>query len=263
MIPLSKIITEFEHKYVDKYTQSILPSHKNALQRMKNCRSEASPHMLVQCSDPECQEYSFIPHSCGHRNCPHCQSHEGQQWIDNQLSKQLPAEYYLITFTLPSELRDLAWKNQKLVYTILFFCVQDVLKTFTKNDKKLCGKAGFTAILHTHSRELNFHPHIHVVIPGGSINTKKNLSPFGRVLFLAVFHCFLVTSKAGQNRHKAIIIIPIKLGRAYFCIDNGLINTNLKLAKGTTVVVFLWWWAERYCPLSFFKPLLVLHTCPA
>lgn len=175
MIPLSKVITEFEHKYVDKYTQSILPSHKNALQVMKNCRSKASPHMLVQCSDPECQEYSFIPHSCGHRNCPHCQSHEGQQWIDNQLSKQLPAEYYLITFTLPSELRDLAWQNQKLVYTIFFFCVQDVLKTFTKNDKKLRGEAGFTAILHTHSRELNFHPHIHVLIPGGSINTKNKL----------------------------------------------------------------------------------------
>ncbi len=174
MIPLSKIITEFENRYFDKYDQSILPSHRNALHAMKGCRSEAGPHMLVQCSDPECQEYSFIPHSCGHRNCPHCQSHEGQQWIDNQLSKQLPAEYYLITFTLPSQLRDLAWQNQKLVYTLFFFCVQDVLKTFTENDKKLNGEAGFTAILHTHSRELNFHPHIHVVIPENSGLEYKN-----------------------------------------------------------------------------------------
>jgi len=175
MIPLSKIITEFENKYFDKYDQSILPSHKKAFQVMKRCRSEISSYMLVQYSDPECEKIGFIPHSCGHRNCPHCQNHESQQWIDNQLSKQLPAEYYLITFTLPSQLRNIAWKNQKLVYTLFFFCVQNVLKTFTKNDNKLNGKAGFTAILHTHSRELNFHPHIHVVIPGGSINTKSKL----------------------------------------------------------------------------------------
>lgn len=175
MILLSTIINKFEDKFLDQYSKSILPSHRQALQVMKNCRTEASPHMLVKCTNDDCRQYSFIPHSCGHRNCPHCQSHEGQQWIDNQLSKQLPVEYYLITFTLPYQLRDLAWLNQELVYTLFFFCVQNVLKTFTQNDKKLKGMAGFTAILHTHSRELNFHPHIHVVIPGGSIDIKATL----------------------------------------------------------------------------------------
>jgi len=175
MIMLSTLIKTFEDKFFIKYNKRILPSHRKALQVMKNCRTEASPHMLAQCIDDDCGQYSFIPHSCGHRSCPHCQSHEGQQWIDNQLSKQLPAEYYLITFTLPYQLRDLTWLNQKLAYTLFFFCVQNVLKTFTKNDKKLNGMAGFTAILHTHSRELNFHPHIHVVIPGGSINKKTGL----------------------------------------------------------------------------------------
>ncbi|MEA3468791.1 MAG: transposase [Thermodesulfobacteriota bacterium] len=175
MILLSTIINTFEDKFFLKYNKSVLPSHRKALQVMKNCRTEASPHMLVQCTDDDCGQYNFIPHSCGHRNCPHCQSHEGQQWIDNQLSKQLPAEYYLITFTLPYQLRNLAWCNQKLVYTLFFLCVQNVLKTFTKNDKKLKGMAGFTTILHTHSRELNYHPHLHVVIPGGSINKKTRL----------------------------------------------------------------------------------------
>ncbi len=175
MILLSTVINRFEARFLAKYNKNILPSHRKALQAMKNCRTKASPHMLVQCTDHDCGQYSFIPHSCGHRNCPHCQSHEGQQWIDNQLGKQLPVEYYLITFTLPYQLRDLAWRNQKLVYALFFACVQNVLKTFTQNDKKLNGMAGFTAILHTHSRELNYHPHIHVVIPGGSINKKTRL----------------------------------------------------------------------------------------
>ena len=57
----------------------------------------------------------------------------------------------------------------------MFACVQDLLKTFTQKDKKLGGAAGFTTILHTHSRALDYHPHIHVVMPGASINTKTAL----------------------------------------------------------------------------------------
>jgi hypothetical protein len=91
------------------------------------------------------------------------------------LSKRLPAQYYLITFTLPEQLRDLAWKNQTTIYSLMFACVQDLLKTFTKKDKKLGGAAGFTTILHTHSRTLEYHPHIHVVMPGARINLKTGL----------------------------------------------------------------------------------------
>lgn len=175
MILLSSIINEFEDRFLGKYKAAVLPSHKKALQAMKLCRKEHGPHMLAQCANHNCTKQTYIPHSCGHRNCPHCQNHENQQWIDNQLNKLLPAPYYLITFTLPSQLRDLAWKNQQRIYSLMFACVQDVLKTFTENDKKLQGAAGFTTILHTHSRALDYHPHIHVVMPGASINKKTRL----------------------------------------------------------------------------------------
>jgi site-specific recombinase XerD len=98
-----------------------------------------------------------------------------RQWIENQLNKQLPAQYYLITFTLPRQLRKLAWKNQKLIYSLMFQCIQELLKTFTRNDKKLQGMAGFTTVMHTHSRELGFHPHVHVIMVGGSINKNSRL----------------------------------------------------------------------------------------
>jgi len=175
MILLSSIINEFKGRFFDQYKNYALPGHKKALQAMVLCRQEHSLHMLAQCTDHNCGKQIYIPHSCGHRNCPHCQNHENQQWIDNQLSKRLPTQYYLITFTLPKQLRDLAWKNQKRIYSLMFACVQDVLKAFTQNDKKLKGTAGFTAILHTHSRPLDYHPHIHVVMPGASINEKTGL----------------------------------------------------------------------------------------
>ena len=116
MILLSSIINEFKDCFFDRYKNYGLPSHKKALQAMVQCRQEHGPHMLAQCTDHNCGKQIYIPHSCGHRNCPHCQNHENRQWIDNQLSKRLPAQYYLISFTFPEQLRDLAWKNQIPLY---------------------------------------------------------------------------------------------------------------------------------------------------
>jgi hypothetical protein len=175
MILLSSIINKFEGRFFHRYKAAILPSYRKALWVMKRCRKEHGPHMLARCTNDNCGKLMVIPHSCGHRSCPHCQNHEGWQWIENQLNKQLPAEYYLLTFTLPKQLRKLAWMNQKLVYSLMFQCIQEILKIFTRNDRQLRGTAGFTTILHTHSRRLDYHPHIHVVMPAASINMKTGL----------------------------------------------------------------------------------------
>jgi hypothetical protein len=175
MILLSNIINQFEKALFRQYKTRLLPSHKKALMRMKFCRTQFSPKMLVRCSSSDCSNQSYIAHSCGHRNCPHCQNHESQQWIENQLNKRVPAKYYLLTFTLPSQFREIAWQNQRAVYHLLFSVIKDVLMTFTKNDKKLMGSAGFTMVLHTHARDLSHHPHVHVVMPGAAIGKKSRL----------------------------------------------------------------------------------------
>ncbi len=175
MILLSSIIKEFETRFLNKYKTAVLPSHEKALRVMKTCRSVFSPQMLVRCVNDECLNTDYIPHSCGHRNCPHCQHHESQQWIENQLNKLVPAQYYLLTFTLPQQFRWIVWQNQRKMYNLLFLCIKEILQAFTKNDKKLRGEPGLIMVLHTHSRELNFHPHIHVIMPGASIDKKKKL----------------------------------------------------------------------------------------
>ena len=207
MILLSTIINEFRNRFFDRYKKFVLPGHRKAIHAMVHCRHKHGPHMLAQCTDHTCGKQHYIPHSCGHRNCPHCQNHENQQWIENQLAKLLPAQYYLVTFTLPEQLRDLAWKNQKTIYSLMFTCVQEVLKTFTKNDKNLGGTAGFTAILHTHTRNIDFHPHIHVVMPGASINLKTGL--------------WRVKSSGYLFNHKALAkVFRAKLLQTI--VDNGL-----------------------------------------
>ena len=140
MIRLSSIIKTFGAGFLEKYRGKILPSHRKALGAMENCRSKQSPKMLVGCT--ECDQQIYVPHSCGHRNCPHCQNHESQQWLERQLKKQVPAEYFLVTFTLPAEFRSMAWLHQRIIYSLMIQCCWDTLKTFSQNDKELQGIPG-------------------------------------------------------------------------------------------------------------------------
>jgi len=173
MILLSSIIKTFEAEFMDQYHDSILPSQRKALDAMKGCRTSSSPVLLAQCT--ECDSQVLAPHSCGHRNCPHCQHHESQQWLERQLRKQVPAEYFLVTFTLPKELRPLAWRHQRTLYALMIQCVWETVRTFSQNDEQLQGIPGAIAVLHTHSRRLDFHPHVHLVMPAAAIDEIKRL----------------------------------------------------------------------------------------
>ena len=173
MILLSSIIQTFEADYLAHYQGSILPSHRKALEVMKNCRTTQSPVMMAQCD--ECESQTFVPHSCGHRNCPHCQHHESEQWLERQLKRRVPADYFLLTFTLPKEFRPLAWRNQRLLYSLITQCSWETVRTFAQNDRQLQGMAGAITVLHTHSRRLGFHPHLHLVMPAAAIDTDKRL----------------------------------------------------------------------------------------
>jgi len=175
MIRLSHIIKEYEEEFREKYSTLLLPGHLKALDAIKICRSKKSPKMLMQCENDQCCHQILVPHSCGHRHCPHCQNHETQVWIERQMQKLLPANYFMITFTLPAQFRKLTWQQQRLVYSLLFDSVWATLVTFSLNDKKLGGMPGAIAVLHTHSRELSFHPHIHIVMPAATIDKIKGL----------------------------------------------------------------------------------------
>lgn len=173
MIAMACIIERFEADFCTQYQNAILPSHRRALEAMKRCRSSCGVHMLAQCSG--CDEQRFVPHSCGHRNCPRCQHFESQQWIERQTRLLVPGSYFLVTFTLPAELRGLAWYHQRVVYATLMGCAWDTLRTFSQNHKQLQGCPGAVAVLHTHSRKLDFHPHVHLAMPAAALDADAGL----------------------------------------------------------------------------------------
>ncbi len=165
---LNEIIHQYEAALREKYSDRLLPSIFRAINALLRCRTEAAGSFKLQCT--QCGKEALQSRSCGHRSCVQCQNHETSRWLDRQFAKLLPVEYFMVTFTLPYELRSLAWKNQTAVYTILFDCAASTLKDFGLNPNNLGAEMGMTGVLHTHSRRLDYHPHCHFIVPGGGMN---------------------------------------------------------------------------------------------
>jgi len=171
MIRLAAVIETFGADFLAQYRDRLTADHTRALVAMKQCRTQASPMMQVECTG--CEHQKLVPHSCGHRHCPHCQHHESQQWLERQLKKQVPADYFLLTFTLPAEFRPLAWAHQHVVYDLLMRCCWETVHTFSHNDRQLQGTPGAIAVLHTNTRRLDYHPHVHLVMPAAAVDGER------------------------------------------------------------------------------------------
>lgn len=168
---LISIVEQFHDALVAQYSDRLLPGHRNALQAIRRCRTPDSGELQVRCA--ECEQAQWRALSCGHRSCPKCQNHEASTWLDRQQAKLLPVPYFMVTFTLPYELRPLAWSFQEQIYAMLFACAVSTLKDFGLNPKHLGAQMGMTAVLHTQTRRLDYHPHLHVIVPGGGLDRRR------------------------------------------------------------------------------------------
>ena len=188
MIRLAQVIETFEADFLAQYRDRLSAEHLRALAALRQCRTHASPKIELQC--PQCEHRSLVPHSCGHRHCPHCQHHDSQQWLERQLQRQVPGAYFLLTFTLPAEFRALAWAHQPRIYDLLIGCAWQSVHTFSRNHRQLQGTPGAIAVLHTNTRRLDYHPHVHLVMPAAAIDgdrkrwrTKRSRRAKPRYLF--------------------------------------------------------------------------------
>lgn len=185
MILLADLVDHYRNELERLHGHELLPSHHNALNAIRRCRNQYSAVMLLECTD--CHQNVILPHSCGHRSCPHCQQHESQEWLKRQRSKLLPVRYFLITFTMPAQLRSLFWNHQHKTYDLLLKTAWQTIDSFSRRDRKLKGRTGAHAVLHTHNRRLDYHPHVHLIVPAGAINQQSRewREKKGKVLFWA------------------------------------------------------------------------------
>jgi len=147
---------------------AVLPSQKKALQAIEQCRTPALGGPLFQCDHCGAAHYSY--HSCGNRHCPKCHGQQSQVWLEQQRSRLLPCAYYLLTFTLPAELRPLAHRQQKVLYGLLLECAAASVQKLCRDPKWLGAQPSLLGVLHTWTRALLYHPHTHFLVSAGGLS---------------------------------------------------------------------------------------------
>ena len=170
MVELAEIFRLHGPEYRAKFSNRMLPSHRRAMQDIENCRTESLGGQLYFCS--QCQEQRYSYHSCKNRHCPKCQNDQANDWLKAQQSLLLPVTHFLVTFTLPDELRALARSHQKPIYNLLFRASAAALLQLAQDPRFVGGRLGMVGLLHTWTRQLLYHPHVHYIVTGGGLTDK-------------------------------------------------------------------------------------------
>lgn len=165
MIPLAEVLRRHWPAYEEQFGSRLLPSHRTAVTAILSCRTPARGGQRYRCA---CGREHYAYHSCGHRACPQCGHDDTEQWIEKQKTKLLPVPYFLVTFTVPEGLRAIIRSHQKVLYHQLFAQSSGALLDVALS--KLGIELGLLGVLHSWSRQLTFHPHVHYVVPGGGLS---------------------------------------------------------------------------------------------
>jgi hypothetical protein len=184
-LELADIFRQYGPAYRQKYAAHLLPSHRQAMRAIERCRTQALGGQVFAC--PACGEVCYSYHSCRNRHCPKCQHQQTQAWLEVQQGLLLPVPYFLLTFTLPSELRHIASQNQKLIYNLLFRASAQATQQLARDPRFVGGQIGMVGVLHTWTRNLFYHPHVHYLVPGGGVESDgQGWLPARRDFFLPV-----------------------------------------------------------------------------
>ena len=168
---LSSLCERYRARFIARHGAHTTSAQWSALNALLGCHTEQYGTLHLGCQD--CAGTQCRYRSCGHRFCNQCQQHSTQSWLNRQSRKLLPVDYYLVTFTLPFELRALAKAHSTTVLPLLMQCAAATLKRFALNEPGLQAQPGLCAVLHTHTRRLDYHPHVHLVVPGGGLNVAR------------------------------------------------------------------------------------------
>jgi hypothetical protein len=167
MLEVADIFRLHGPAYRAKFSARILPSHLRAMQDIEQCRTASLGGQLYYCAQCDQQRYSY--HSCKNRHCPKCQNEQANEWLQEQKDLLLRIQHFLVTFTLPAELRALARSHQKTIYNLLFRASAAALQQLAQDPRFVGACIGMVGVLHTWTRQLLYHPHVHYIVTGGGL----------------------------------------------------------------------------------------------
>jgi hypothetical protein len=154
--------------YRQLHVDSLSRAQRCAMSAIERCRTASLGGHVEQCD--ACAHQRVAYNSCRNRHCPKCQSLVRAQWLDERRAELIPVEYFHVVFTLPETIAAIAYQNKAVVYDVLFRATAETLQTIAADPKHLGAEIGFVALLHTWGQNLQHHPHLHCVVPGGGLS---------------------------------------------------------------------------------------------
>jgi len=188
-----------------------LPSDlERVLRNIEHCRTAYFGGHLTQCD--HCGHQGYTYHSCGDRHCPKCNGAQTEQWLEKQRGRLIQCPYFFLTFTLPSQLRDLAAAHPREIYATLMSTAAASLQKLANDPQWVGATVAMLAVLHTWTRALLFHPHVHLLVSGGGMSKEQIWMPARHPAFLvpafALSTIFRAKFKAALKRLKLLDQVP-------------------------------------------------------
>lgn len=178
MSKIQQIFNRYYPGYYDKHWERMPYLHHKVASDIQLCQSGRFGVTEITCLD--CVNKHEVMNGCGNRNCSGCQMSKGIVWAEKQIEKLLPnVSYFMVTFTIPQEARECFKSNQRFCYDALFKAGSATIQAMMSDGKNLGIKnLGFVGVLHAGGRTMNYHPHVHFIVPNGGMS--DNLSTWKR-----------------------------------------------------------------------------------
>jgi len=221
---------------------------------IERCRTAALGGHVARCENAACGHTEIAYNSCRNRHCPKCQGAAARRWLADREAELLPVPYFHVVYTLPSELRDIAYQNKRVVYDLLMKAAAETTLAIASDPKRLGARIGITAVLHTWGSALTHHPHVHMIVPGGGLSLDNARWVASSSNFLVHVN---VLARLFRGKMLAMLMAAHDAGQLKF------FNTHAGLADKRTFKRFIsplrrikW---VVYCEASFAGPEQVLR----
>jgi len=169
MLEVADIIRLHGAVYCEQYGNTLSSVQKRALRDIAACRTPFFGGHVYRCD--HCEQKVFSYHSCRNRSCPKCHQDQTERWLEQQRGRLLPCNYFLLTFTLPAQLRPLARSHPKKIYGLLMKAAAEALQKLVRDPRYVGARIGALAVLHTWTRAMLFHPHVHMLVTAGGLSS--------------------------------------------------------------------------------------------
>jgi Putative transposase/Transposase zinc-binding domain len=200
MPELAEVFRRYGGAYLARFGGDLLPSHRRAIEDILHCRTEVLGGHLLQCD--HCGQEHYVYHSCRNRSCPKCHRTDTEAWLEERRQELLPVPYFHVVFTAPHELGEIIRRHQQDLYDILLRAAAQSLMKLAMDPHYVGGLIGVLCVLHTWTRTLAYHPHVHCLVPAGAVSPDRSQWQPARTSYLVPVHAL---SKLFRGLFRALV----------------------------------------------------------